>query len=163
MDYPKGLIRYTTENAMAGRHTHTIRPRTIMYIVLLVAMTAGLVYAISQRMPLELDIIRDRNSLYRETPEGLVENVYTLKLINMAEQTHHYRLQVTGLEGMQLVMANERIEVPPAQVLSLPVSVRLDPAVLERTANEIEFTLTAEEDPALTVTETARFLGPVVR
>ena len=81
----------------------------------------------------------------------------------MAEQTYHYRLQVAGLEGIQLVMSNERVEIPPGEVLSLPVSVRLDPAVLERTANEIEFTLTAEEDPALTITETARFLGPVVR
>jgi cytochrome c oxidase accessory protein FixG len=75
MDYPKGLIRYTTENAMQGRRTHVLRPRTIMYSLLLGLLTFGLIYAITQRMPLELDIIRDRQSLYRETSEGLVENV----------------------------------------------------------------------------------------
>ncbi|TMP38340.1 hypothetical protein CWB98_06300, partial [Pseudoalteromonas rubra] len=31
-----------------------------------------------------LDIIRDRNQLYRVNVEGLVENTYTLKMINKA-------------------------------------------------------------------------------
>jgi cytochrome c oxidase accessory protein FixG len=161
MDYPKGLIRYTTEHAMAGTRTQVIRARTIMYILLLAALSIGLVYAISQRMPLELDILRDRNTLYRETPEGMVENVYTLKAINMDEQPHVYRLSVAGLEGLELVMAAKRIEVQPGEVLNLPVSVRVDPVVLERAANEIKFTLSAEDDAGLSRTETARFLGPV--
>jgi cytochrome c oxidase accessory protein FixG len=164
MDYPKGLIRYTTEHAMSGRHTHVLRPRTIMYTLLLTVLTVGLVYAISQRMPLELDIIRDRNSLYRETSAGLVENVYTLKIVNMDEQAHRYQLSVTGLEGLQLVLDKDAhtFEVPASEVLTLPVSVQVDPIVLKRAASEIEFTLVAEDNPDLTRTEVARFLGPVM-
>ncbi|MCO6412863.1 MAG: cytochrome c oxidase accessory protein CcoG [Thiogranum sp.] len=161
MDYPKGLIRYTTEHAMAGTRTQVVRPRTIMYIILLTVLSIGLIYAISQRMPLELDILRDRNILFRETAEGMVENVYTLKVINMDEQTRVYRLSVAGLEGLELMMAEQRVEVEPGEVLNLPVSVRVDPVVLERAANEIEFTLSAEDDPGLSRTQTARFLGPV--
>lgn len=161
MDYPKGLIRYTTEHAMAGTRTQVVRPRTIMYIILLTVLSMGLIYAISQRMPLELDILRDRNILFRETTAGMVENVYTLKLINMDEETHVFRLSVAGLEGLELVMSEQRVEVEPGEVLNLPVSVRVDPVVLERAANEIEFTLSAEDDPGLSRTQTARFLGPV--
>jgi cytochrome c oxidase accessory protein FixG len=163
MDYPKGLVRYTTENAMQGKHTHMARPRTIMYTVLLGLLSFGLIYAISQRMPLELDIIRDRNSLYRETSEGLVENVYTLKIINMDKQEHRYNLTVSGKEGLQLVMKDSLVRVAAGEVLSLPVSVRADPIVLERAASEIKFTLTATGDPDLSRTEKARFLGPVLR
>lgn len=162
MGYPRGLVRYTTEHAMAGTRTHVVRPRTIMYIALLSLLSIGLVYAISQRVPLELDIIRDRNSLYRETPQGLVENVYTLKIINMDEQSHRFRLAVAGLEGLELVMSEPVFDVPGSEVLNLPVSVRIDPVTLSRAANEIEFTLSAEDDPELSCTETARFLGPVM-
>jgi cytochrome c oxidase accessory protein FixG len=162
MGYPKGLVRYTTEHAMAGVHTNIIRPRTIMYTVLLAALTVGLFYAISQRTPLELDIIRDRNSLYRETANGLVENVYILKVVNMDEQAHRYSLAVSGLEGMELVLADPIIEVSGGEVLTLPASVRVDPIVLKRAASEIEFTISAHDNATLTRVETARFLGPAM-
>ncbi len=163
MGYAKGLVRYTTEHAMAGVQTDIVRPRTIMYTVLLLALSIGLVYAIGQRMPLELDIIRDRNSLYRETADGLVENVYTLKVVNMDKQPHRYTLAVSGLEGLELILAKPVIEVPGGEVLALPASVRADPVVLKRAANEIEFTISAKDSDKLRRTETARFLGPITR
>jgi cytochrome c oxidase accessory protein FixG len=166
MDYPKGLIRYTTEHSMSGKSTHIIRPRTIMYSLLLLAMSVGLVYAISQRTALELDIIRDRNSLYRETSTGLVENVYTLKVINMDEKPHRYVLEVSGeksgLKNLELLMNDPTIDVPAGEVLNLPVAVRIDPIQLRHAANQIEFILYAKDAPNLHRRETARFLGPVM-
>ncbi len=166
MGYSKGLIRYTTENTMQGKPAHIIRPRTIIYTLLLLALSLGLVYAISQRTPLQLDVLRDRNSLYRETPQGLVENVYTLKIINMDERPHRYRVAVSGkdagLHDLKLVMQTPLTEVPSGKVVSLPVSVQIDPVQLRRAASQIEFTLTAEDNPDLTGSRNARFLGPVL-
>jgi cytochrome c oxidase accessory protein FixG len=164
--YPKGLVRYTTEHAMAGKVTHILRPRTVMYTLLLLALSAGLVYAITQRTPLELDIIRDRNSLYREMSSGLVENVYTLKLINMDTKPHRYVLEVSGetsgLKSLELIRKDQPIDVPSGEVLTLPVAVRIDPAELRKVANKIEFIVYAEDDPKLSHREIARFLGPVM-
>jgi len=166
MSYPKGLIRYTTEHAMSGKITHILRPRTVMYTLLLLALSAGLVYAITQRTPLELDIIRDRNSLYREMSSGLVENVYTLKVINMDVKPHRYALEVSGensgLKNLELIRKDQPIDVPSGEVLTLPVAVRIDPAELRKVANKIEFIIYAEDDPKLSRREIARFLGPVM-
>ena len=166
MGYSKGLVRYTTEHAMAGQPTRILRARTIIYALLLLALSVGLVYEISQRTPLQLDVIRDRNSLYRETPQGLVENVYILKIINMDKHTHHYRVEVSGaesgLDDLQLVMPEPLVEVPAGEILSLPVSVQIDPVHLKRAANHIEFSLTAEDESGLTGSRSARFLGPVL-
>ena len=166
MGYNKGLVRYTTENAMAGRPTRIIRSRTIMYTILLLVLSLGLIYAISARTPLQLDVIRDRNTLYRETPQGLVENVYILKIINMGERARHYRVTVSGaesgLDDLQLVMPAPLVEVPAGEVASLAVSVQVDPVQLKRAANQIDFILTAEDDPTLTGSRKARFLGPVM-
>ncbi|MEE9342745.1 MAG: cytochrome c oxidase accessory protein CcoG [Gammaproteobacteria bacterium] len=163
MGYEKGLVRYTTENAMAGARSKTLRPRIVMYIILLMALTIGLVYAISQRVPLELDIIRDRNSLYRETNQGLVENVYSLRLINMDDEPHSYKLSISGIEGMQLVMQKADIKLDSGEILAVPVSIQIDPIVLTSASSDIYFHLVATDNPALSRVEVGRFVGPIVR
>jgi cytochrome c oxidase accessory protein FixG len=163
MGYPKGLIRYTTENAIEGKGIHILRPRIVIYAVFLLIITAGLIYGLATRMPLELDIIRDRNALYRETTTGLTENVYTLKLINMEEVPHRFELSVSGLEGAKLVARETVVEVSGGEVATIPVRVQVDPVNLESTSSEIAFTVTALDKPELTQTQTARFIGPMIR
>ncbi|MGA7802756.1 MAG: cytochrome c oxidase accessory protein CcoG [Gammaproteobacteria bacterium] len=162
MGYPKGLVRYTTENALEGGKSHILRPRIVAYALLLIALMSGLGYAISQRIPLELDIIRDRNMLYRETGMGLVENVYTLKVINMDERPHTYRLSVSGIPGLALVTERPTIAVPAGEVLDLPVALRVDPINLKHPSSDVYFTLQALDTPDLKVTQTGRFLGPAL-
>ncbi len=161
MGYPKGLVRYTTYNTMRGLQSRLIRPRILVYTVLLFALLGGLAYGLTQRMPLRLDIMRDRNMLYRQTPQGMVENVYTLRIVNMDERTHRYRLEVSGLPGLKLVGSNRDLEVPGGEVTTLPVSVEIDPINLHQAGNQIEFHIQAADTPGLQRTEVARFLGPV--
>jgi len=73
---------------------------------------------------------------------------------------HRYQLSVSGLQGLQLDMRQDIIEVGAGEVRSLPVGVRIDPINLERPSNEIAFTLTAQDDATLTTTQTGRFIGP---
>jgi len=160
MNYPKGLVRYTTENALQGKKTHLLRPRVLIYGTFLLALVAGLVYSISQRVPVELDVIRDRNTLYRETDMGLVENVYNLKLINKDKHEHAYSLSVTGLPNLELDTGRREIKVASGEVLNLPVRVRTDPINLERTSSEIIFTLEATNTSEIKTTQSGRFIGP---
>ena len=161
MAYPKGLIRYTTENALAGKPTRILRPRVVIYGLLLLVLTSLLFYSMATRTPLRMDIIRDRNVLYQETTEGLVENTYILKIINMDEKPHTYRLSVEGIEGAQLVTREPEITAPSGKVITIPVRVRVDPVNLKKTSSTLRFHLQAVDDPELAIVETGRFLGPV--
>ena len=166
MGYARGLVSYTTENAVQNKTTHVIRPRVMVYASLLLLLCIGVVVAVLMRTPVGLDVLRDRNALYRETPQGLVENVYTLKIINMDERAHDYTVEITGLAGAELIGANTgaaiaaSINVPAGEVLSLPVRVRIDPYDLKRASNSIVFVLQASDDPGIVAHEDARFLGP---
>ena len=62
MGYQRGLIRYTTQHALEGEATRVLRPRVIIYAVILLLLICALSYSILARTPLELDVIRDRNS-----------------------------------------------------------------------------------------------------
>lgn len=163
MGYEKGLVKYTTQHAIDNEATHVLRPRMIVYALMLVGITVALFYHMLTRIPLELDIIRDRNALYGETNEGLVENIYTLKLINMDSKAHTYTLDVTGLKDMILVNRQGEVTVQSGEVIELPVRIQVDPVNLEKTGSDIEFSLQATDDPELKVIETGRFIGPLVK
>jgi cytochrome c oxidase accessory protein FixG len=160
MGYEKGLIRYTTQNAMDGKPAHILRPRIIIYAVILVLLLGSLITMIATRTPLELDVIRDRNELYRETDNEMIENVYTLKLINMDDQPHSYDLVVEGIEGLQLLYDVDEIYVAAAAVLDLPIRLRVEEDSLKSRSTPIKLRLTARDDKSLTIEEEARFLGP---
>jgi len=160
MGYPRGLVRYTTENILSGKARHIFRPRIFVYAAILTAITIGSFYAILNRSPIALDVIRDRNSLFRETNEGLIENVYTLKVINMDKVEHEYSLSVTGIPGLNMKMDAIDIVVKSGEVVELPVRVNVDPENLQERSTEISFHLDALDGDDLSVTEKARFLGP---
>ncbi|HAJ93142.1 MAG TPA: cytochrome c oxidase accessory protein CcoG [Gammaproteobacteria bacterium] len=160
MGYDKGLIKYTTEHAMQGGTTHILRPRIIIYAVILLAIFAAFGYSFSQRISLGLDVIRDRNTLYRETSDGLIENVYILKVLNMDNAEHQYELSVSGIPGLTLHKDMAVIRVESGGIMELPVRLRADEADLEARSNDVVFELVATDDDSLAVSEDARFLGP---
>jgi len=160
MSYPRGLIKYTTENAAQGKGQHILRPRVMVYATILLVLFGLLVSNLVQRIPLELDVIRDRNTLYRETRDGLIENVYTLKILNMDSQAHRYILSADGIEGMKLLLDEPEIEVEAGTVLELIARLQADEYNMEERSVTVVFQLQAIEANHLTTTEEARFLGP---
>ncbi len=161
MGYDKGLVSYTTENTLQGKPTRLLRPRVLLYAGILLAVIAGTVYSIYSRVPLVLDVVRDRSSLYREIDEGLIENVYQLKIVNMDQRAHAYQLSVSGLPGASLLLDDDTIELASGEVIEMPVRVRIDPDVLDKRSNTLLFNLTASDRNDLQQTVEARFLGPV--
>ncbi len=163
MGYDHGLIRYTTENTLKGKHTHILRPRVILYALILIGITAGAFYSILNRSPIGMDVIRDRNSLYRETNDGLIENVYIIKLLNMDKQAHTYILSAEGIPEMVLKKDSDEIVVGSGEVVELPVRIQVDAYNLKQRSNEVNFTLKAVGHDDLMVVEEARFLGPAFK
>jgi cytochrome c oxidase accessory protein FixG len=184
MGYPKGLIRYTTENAVQGRPTRLLRPRVVIYTFILFTVIGVFGYSLSQRVPLAVDIIRDRNALYRETPEGRVENVYTVKILNMDERPHRYVLRASGIEGLKLVSTDrgalaraghdeqdalerdgsgQEVDVPAGEVFSVPVRLQVDPEEIEHASSKVIFTVQSVDQPDLRASEVGRFVGPKAR
>jgi cytochrome c oxidase accessory protein FixG len=159
MQYPRGLIRYSTEHAMHGDSTHVLRPRVYVYAALLLFLLTGLVVSMATRTPLILDVIRDRNTLYRELPQGMVENIYTLKIINQRNEPRSFVLAVDGVPGIELDGVSNPFAVEGGGVLSLPVRARAHRDDAYGIMN-ITFSISDAEDAAVSLIEDSRFLGP---
>ena len=87
-----------------------------LFITLLIVLTTGLVYGLLTRIPLEVDILRDRNVLYTETNEGLVEAtpVRDSNLVVEASEVHATRTNqrqkaggvfLLGCTGLVVILA----------------------------------------------------------
>jgi len=159
MNYPRGLVRYTTEHSLNSKETHVIRPRMMVYGALLMVLIGALVSSMALRTPIILDVIRDRNSLYRELPGDLIENIYTLKVINQSNDERVFKLSVEGVQGIHLDGVSDEVVVDGGGVLSLPVRVRVDREYAQGIMN-IDFVVEAMDDSGDIRVEDSRFLGP---
>jgi cytochrome c oxidase accessory protein FixG len=157
MEYPKGLIRYTNEHALKGNPVHILRPKLIGYAVALLIMIGLFAYVIFDRQPLQLDIIRDRGSLYSNTSDGRIQNTYQAKVLNMAQQAHSFTIRVEGLEGAKMG-GKMSINLKEGGVGTLPVSVNTIPWELKKSRTDIKFIIT--RDDGLEAFEESRFIGP---
>jgi cytochrome c oxidase accessory protein FixG len=156
---PRGLIRYTTQHALDHQKTHLLRPRVLIYAGLLAALVGGFVVAIALRSPVSLDVIRDRNSLYRLTGDGHVDNVYTLRILNKTEHPQRFALEASGAGPLALIPAQREYLVPSGAVYSIPLRVRR--AAYEPVGPEtITITVRSLDDPGVHADTEARFLAP---
>jgi cytochrome c oxidase accessory protein FixG len=159
MDTPRGLIRFTTHRALEHQKTRFFRPRTLIYGGLLTVLTIGFVVAVALRSPVSLDVIRDRNALYRLTGTGEVDNVYTVRILNKSEREQRFRLEARGASPLALLPNVAEYRVASGAVHSVPVRVRraaYDPLGAET----IIFTLWSLDDPHVSTETEARFLAP---
>ena len=108
MGYAKGLIRYSSGNAVEKGWTaaqmlkRVWRPRVLIYGALLLILGSSFVWSLSQRTDFRADLGRDRGSLARVTGPGNVENTYSLHISNNGESAHRYRIRVSGPDGLRL-------------------------------------------------------------
>ena len=151
MKYDRGLIRYTTEHEIEGKKVHLIRGKLIGYAVVLVIMSSLLVLEIVNRLPVSMEVMRDRNELAKENFNGNIENVYTLKILNKSQTNNTYKLSVTGINNA-VWNGDNVVTVNAASVFTLPMSISVDPYELKGYMNEITFIIeqvTPESDVKL--------------
>ena len=165
MGYPRGLIRYTTENVIKGKYPdsgilrHVLRTRTLIYTVLMLVISSVFVYSLATRIPLRVDVVRDRVALSKETDEGMIENVYRLQLINKDNEAHQYTINAAGIPGLRVITSTLPVSARELETLEIPVSLIADPVDLKGRSIEVTFTVQAVDDPGIKQEVTSKFFN----
>jgi cytochrome c oxidase accessory protein FixG len=161
---PQGLIRYSTAHALRDRldaramWRRVLRPRVLVYGAILLALTIALAAALVMRVPLKVDVIRDRGALAREVEGALVENVYRLNVSNTSERRRRLLISASGLPGLAIA-SEPQFEVGPASTVSVPLRLQADAEQVAPGSHKVAIEVRAEDDPAVAVRETTTFLG----
>ena len=168
MTYPRGLIRYSTENALEKRwdtaaiRKHMLRPRIIIYFAVLLILIAGLLGSLAMRNPLKVDIIRDKRVLAREIEGKYIENIYKLNVMNTTEQAQRFTVSVDGLSDIR-IDRGAQIEAESASTAASVLTIRIPVEVAEKVkagSHTIFLTVKSDADVGISVREKAVFLIP---
>jgi len=164
VNYPRGLIRYATQNGMLQRWSsaqmvrRVLRPRVLFYTTVLVGLSVALLTSLSLRVPLKVDVVRDRAVLSRLVSGGQLENVYRLQIMNATEAPQRYRISASGLEGLT-VASEPEVEIGPAESRWVPVLLRIPYGSASEGSHAVHFEVQAVQGAAH-VTEKSVFLVP---
>ncbi|MCU0842422.1 MAG: cytochrome c oxidase accessory protein CcoG [Thiobacillaceae bacterium] len=163
MDYPKGLIRYSTQNAIDGKYPdkeiprHVFRPRTLIYTLILGGILVAFVATLATRVPLRVDVIRDRQVLSQESASGGIENIYRLQVINMDDRPHRYRISAEGIDGLK-VTTGASVEIPALGTKDVSVTLEASRLALTRPSQPVFFKVQAEAAPEIAREAKSSFL-----
>jgi cytochrome c oxidase accessory protein FixG len=162
---PRGLVRYSTENALKKNFTlqeikkRALRPRVLVYSALLLGIVSVFFGTLIVRTPLKLDVIRDRGALGREVEDGIIENVYRLQIMNTGETAHRYQITVSGIDSIALATPTQ-VSLQGADARGVPVRIRVAHGKGHPGSNPIVFEVKALDDTQLQVQEKAVFFVP---
>ncbi len=164
LGYARGLVRYSTQNAVRQHWTsaevlrHVLRPRVLIYSAILASIVIAMVVSLTLRTPFKVDVVRDRGVLARIVAGGKIENVYRLQIMNATESQQHFRISVTGLPGL-IVIPQEDVAIGGAESRWVVVRVQAPFDVAPAGSNVIHFDVTAR-DLAGQVAEKSVFIIP---
>ena len=150
MGYARGLVRYTTQNAMENKWTprqmwsRLLRPRVQIYGMLLVALVVGLLVSLGLRTPFKVDVVRDRATLARITEYGTLENIYRLQIMNAAETEQTYHVSAQGLSKLRIETETD-VVVGPAQARWIVLRADIPYGSAESGSHKIQFEIQAQK------------------
>ena len=148
LGYARGLVRYSTQNAVREHWTssevfrHVLRPRVLIYSAILVSIVIAMVVSLTLRTPFKVDVVRDRGFLARIVSGGKIENVYRLQIMNATESLQDFRISVSGLSGL-VVTPQDDVTIDSAQTRWVVVSVQAPFDVAPAGSHVIHFDITA--------------------
>ncbi|MCC5869201.1 MAG: cytochrome c oxidase accessory protein CcoG [Gammaproteobacteria bacterium] len=160
MNYPRGLIRYSTQNAIEGKPSRTLRPRTLIYAGLLLALFAAFAWSIANRSAVEIDVIRDRNALYREVPGGFIENVYMLRVLNKQQNEQSFVISTSDLPEAQIDIGVATLTLAPGEIRAVPARLRVARGALEEGSYDVVVEVSSSTDPTVSARQRTRFFMP---
>lgn len=128
LQWPRGLVRYTSENALNGKKTHLIKPKTVGYGVILVAAISLLTWSILTRAPYNATVEQVRQPLYSQLSDGSIRNTYEIKLNNKLTAPVTVSISLEGATGAILDMDGmERLVLEPQERIKLLARVQIAP------------------------------------
>ncbi|KAA3614596.1 MAG: cytochrome c oxidase accessory protein CcoG [Calditrichaeota bacterium] len=133
---PKGLIRFSSYNAIKTGEHRKITPRVMGYSIVLVLIIGIFISVLLTRNPIETTVLRTPGVLYQKTESGGISNVYQFKIVNKTfdDMAIHFTLK----DKKAVIRLNQNIlSVPKNKLFSSTMVIELPRTELEPGRNKI--------------------------
>lgn len=155
---PQGLIRYSSLAAMQGEKTRIIRPRLVLYAVVITALLTFLGIQIATKSPVDVLMVRNQGLPFVMSTDGLAENTAKVQITNRTEKAVEYRIVLVGETQVKLLEEGETLTLEPRGVTQKPVHFLADPSVF--VAGKHTVRVRVEGSDGAKVERTMQLFGP---
>jgi cytochrome c oxidase accessory protein FixG len=122
---PRGLIRFSSQDGLAGKANKLVRPRTLIYPAILAIVFGGLAYAINDKSGFDARVIRGKGAPFTRLGDGQVSNPMNLRLVNRTDIDQLYSLEITSPDSAVLeVIDLDALQLKPGQSVLVPLQIR---------------------------------------
>lgn len=156
-NYPKGLISYTSENAMLGKKAKLLRPKIVGYGFLSIIVVILMAYTVHIRVPIEFSVLRDRGALYKVDFKDNVTNAYLLKITNKSQQDRYYDIDID--KDNVALNIEDSILIKAGEIVSVPVHLTMAPEDIKARVTEVTFEVSDKKEPDVHVTKLTKFFS----
>lgn len=162
MDYPRGLIRYDSEENLASPspkapYIEWRRWKIAGYLLAIIGMSSGLIYSINQRTDFEHSVQQIRQPLFVILSSGEIRNRYQIRLTNKSDRDVTYSISAKDLPPGALDLGEmQNVLVHSGKSVIVQASVKLQPEEAEK-YEHFEFAIQSLNNPADRAVEAASF------
>lgn len=177
MGYARGLIKYSTQNAIENIWSQNqmlrriLRPRVLVYATILFVLIISILTSLWLRTSFRVDVSRDAGVMARLAEGGMIENVYRVQITNNTESIQHYRISANGIDGIKIRTESQTqpigseakrfnaIRINPTESKWVIVDLSVQDGTIESGSHSIKFEIESIENQER-VAEKSVFLMP---
>jgi cytochrome c oxidase accessory protein FixG len=135
---PQGLIRYASLNSIEKGAPFRFTARMGLYAVVLCGLIALFLVLVLTRPAVEAIFLRAPGSLFQQTAEGRIENLYTVKLVNKTMRDLPVELKLENAPGSLQIMGTGKAVVPAGRLWEGSVLIEMEPANLTGASTKLK-------------------------
>jgi cytochrome c oxidase accessory protein FixG len=155
---PRGLIRYSSRDELAGAPRRILRPRIVLYPLILVVVWGGLGWALAHRQEADVTVLRGLGAPFTVLPTGEVSNQIRIKIVNRGRQDHRYLVEIADPAGLTLVAPENPVPVPSGRSVTAVAFVTAPASALPGGERQVQ--LRVSDGAGFAATVPYRLVGP---
>lgn len=155
---PTGLIRYGSQDDFETGKRRFLRPRLVVYSVLLAIMFGGLAFSLAEKATADVTLLRGLGAPFTVLPSGEVSNQIRIKIANRSDQPRSYRFAITSPPSLTLIAPENPLDVGPGDTQMTGAFITAPRSAF--TNGELDFTLTFDDGVDFSSERGYRLLGP---
>ena len=129
---PRGLIRYSSRDALDGKKTSILRPRVVIYPLILVLVFGMLAISLARKQDTDVTILRGLGAPYTQLPNGQISNQVRIKLVNRSSETRLYAITLVEGEGVEMIAPENPVRVRAGKTETTAVFLNVSPGSFAR-------------------------------
>ena len=143
---PRGLIRYASRDQLAGKVQHVLRPRTIVYPLVLLALLGSFVFVLKTKAKADVMILRSQAEPFSIETDGRISNQVRIKIANRSLRDHAYVITLRGADGAQVIAPESPLTVKAGEQRTTSIFVVLAATEFTNGRRDVQVRVTDGDD-----------------